>query len=562
MPAIRVQASDGSERRIPIVTDRVTIGRARDSDIALPGRGLSRHHAEIRQTPEGLVLRDLGSRNGTRLNGKLVRGDAPLRPGDVIGVGRCRLTLAGEEAAQAAPASGPALHVLPPGDVAALPQTAPAPDAAEQARRNRILAHLTRAATALHASRSLPELFEQVLDQLFAILPAERGCIGLVEGHPPQAAIKASRTRHGTVLERISRTLTRRVLNDRVSLLIPRVMDDAELSRQESVATSGVRSVMCAPLWLAGGPRQPEAVIGFIYLDSLEEPTHFTADDLEFLTTLANLVAIGIESSRLQQESRDWESMRADLRRAAEIQAGLLPRELPFLPGYEIVAESRLCRAVGGDYYDFLVDRGRLLFALGDVSGKGTAAALLMAMLRAAVRAQWTEGSLSEGVARANGTLCQTIPENRYASLFLGCLDPVEGRLTFVNAGHYPPVVVRAHGGVETLGEGGPVLGILPAAAFVETTSTLAPGEALVLFSDGVAEARDAEEQEFGLERIATVVARERDAEAMRLHDELFEALDRHRGGAAITDDRTLIVVKRRSGAAPAGSPQPTSSAR
>lgn len=559
MTAIRVPASDGSERRIPITTDRVTIGRARDSDIALPGRRLSRHHAEIRRTAEGLVLRDLGSRNGTRLNGKLVRGDTPLRPGDVIRLGGCKLTVVGEEAGEVAPVSSPDLTVLPPGDVADLQQAAPALDGAGQARHNRLLAHLTRAATALNASRSLPELFELVLEQLFAILPAERGCIGLLEGHPPQAVIKANRTRHGTILERVSRTLTRRVLEDKVSVLIPKVMDDAELSVQESVATSGVRSAMCAPLWLAAGPRQQEGVIGFIYLDSLEEPTRFTADDLKFLTALANLVAIGIESSRLHEESRDWESMRQDLRRAAEIQAGLLPRELPVLPGYEIVASSRLCRAVGGDYYDFLVDGGCLLLAFGDVSGKGTAAALLMAMLRAAVRAHWTEGALSKGVARANGTLCQTIPENRYASLFLGRLDPAEGRLTFVNAGHYPPVVVRADGRVETLGEGGPVLGVLRAATFVDARLTLAPGEALVLFSDGVVEARDVLEQEFGQERVANVAARERDAEALRLHDALFEELDRHVGAAGITDDHTLVVVKR---VAPGGTPQPTSSAR
>jgi serine phosphatase RsbU (regulator of sigma subunit) len=543
MPAIRIRASDGSERRVPILGDRVTIGRARDSDIPLEGRGLSRHHAEICRTSAGLVLRDLGSRNGTRLNGKLVRRDEPLRPGDVIGVGRCRLTLSGEEA-EASPALGPGLHLLPPGEVAALLPAAPVPDAAERARSNRILTHLTRAATALHASRTLPDLFELVLDELFAILPAQRGCIGLLEGHPPQPVIKASRTRHGTVLDRVSRTLTRRVVSDRVSMLIPRVMDDAELAQQDSVAASGVRSVMCAPLWLAAGSRP--AVIGFLYLDSLEEPTHFTAEDLEFLTALANLVAIGIETSRLQEEGRDSESLRADLRRAAEIQANLLPRELPALPGYEIVASSQLCRAVGGDYYDFLVDRGRLFFALGDVSGKGTGAALLMAMLRAAVRSSWTEGSLSEGVARANQTLCQTIPESRYASLFLGCLDPGDGRFTFVNAGHYPPVAVRADGRVEALGEGGPVLGVLRAAAFVETTSTLAPGEALVLFSDGVVEARDALDQEFGQERIASVVAREREAAAARLHDQLLRELDVHLGGEAVTDDRTLVVVKRR----------------
>src|SRR5258708_20591950 len=197
-------------------------------------------------------------------------------------------------------------------------------------------------------------------------------------------------------------------------------MDDAALAGQESLAASGVRSLMCAPRWFPAGCGQEEAVIGLIYLDSLEEPTCFTVEDLQFLSALANLAAIRIEGARLQEVSLDHQRLREELRKAGEIQASLLPQTLPDLPGYDLAASNRLCSTVGGDYYDFLLDRGPLLLALGDVSGKGTAAALLMAMLRAAVRAHWTESPPAASLAWANVALCDTIPGNRYASIFLG----------------------------------------------------------------------------------------------------------------------------------------------
>lgn len=544
MVAIHIRAPDGSQRGFRLMRDRIRIGRGADNDLTLADPKLSRRHAEILRTPEGHILRDLGSRNGTRLNGQRLRSDRPLRPGDAIDLGSHHLTVDDE-----APGGQPSLssqQAIPPRDISDLEETKPDLDPAEQGRRHRILAHLIRAAGALTTNRTLRELFERVLDQLFEVLPAERGCIALLEGHPAMPVIKASRTRHGTAFERLSRSITRRVLEDRVSLLVPRLLEDAGLAGQESLAASGVRSLMCAPLWFTAGSGQQEAVIGLIYLDSLEEPTCFTVEDLQFLSALANLAAIRIEGARLHEESLDHEKLREELRKAGEIQASLLPQTLPDVPGYDLAASNRLCSAVGGDYYDFLLDRGQLLLALGDVSGKGTAAALLMAMLRAAVRAHWTEGAPAASLARANVTLCETTPENRYASMFLGRLDPAGGQLTFVNAGHYPPVIVRADGRVLSLGEGGPVLGVLPTAAYANNTCTLGLGDALVVFSDGIAEARNAGEAEFGQEGVAAVTVRERGREARALADAILDQVGRHLGAGRAIDDQTLIVVKRR----------------
>jgi serine phosphatase RsbU (regulator of sigma subunit) len=177
-----------------------------------------------------------------------------------------------------------------------------------------------------------------------------------------------------------------------------------------------------------------------------------------------------------------------EMRRAAEIQSGLLPASPPSVAGYQLAAASRPCRAVGGDYFDFRTDGGRLTLALGDVAGKGTGAALLMGILRAAVRAHWREPSLIEAITRINGTICQNVPENRYMTFFLAQLDPGSGQLAYVNAGHNPPLLVRATGVVERLEEGGLVIGMFDQVPYAEGTVTLQHGDVLLVYSDGVTE--------------------------------------------------------------------------
>jgi hypothetical protein len=259
MVAIHVRAPDGSQRGFRLMRDRIRIGRAPDNDLALADPKLSRRHAEILRTPQGHILRDLGSRNGTRVNGQRLRADRPIQPGDAIDLGSHHLTL-NEETPGGGQQSLSILQTIPPRDISDLEETTPDLDPAEQGRRQRILAHLIRAAGALTANRSLGELFEHVLDQLFQVLPAERGCIALLEGDPPKPMVRACRTRHGTAFDRLSRSITRRVLEDRVSLLLPRVLEDAGFSEQESLAASGVRSLMCAPLWFTAGSGQQESV--------------------------------------------------------------------------------------------------------------------------------------------------------------------------------------------------------------------------------------------------------------------------------------------------------------
>jgi serine phosphatase RsbU (regulator of sigma subunit) len=233
------------------------------------------------------------------------------------------------------------------------------------------------------------------------------------------------------------------------------------------------------------------------------------------------------------------------MRVAAEIQRGLLPRRAPSVPGYDVVGSNTPCRTVGGDYYDFELDGSRLLIALGDVSGKGTGAALLMTVLRASVRGHWTEGAVADAIGRINSTVCQNVTAGKYVTFFLARLEPETGRITYVNAGHNPPLLARADGSLETLTEGGMVLGLFESVPYDEGTTVLGRGDVLVIYSDGVTETFTADEDEFGDARLAELVTRERGCGASALQQRILDAIESFAAGAKATDDRTLIVVKR-----------------
>ncbi len=554
VPEIRIESADGPHRRIPLARERMTIGRSRESDIFLPDQWLSRHHAEIRREGDAYVLKDLGSKNGTMLNGESIADERRLRHADVISLGEHRLVFRVDEMARAeeeapAPEGTRVFSARELSDsVLRLDEGAEA-----AARQNRLLRMQAAALNAFLSHRPLHELFETILDLLLEHVPAERAAILLVDtqagtltGGPafPGLTIKASRSRQGEPIRTVSRSIARKVLTERVSLLVPNLMEDAAFAAQVSILATGIRSAICAPLFLTS-PGEADAVIGLVYLDTRDRSRTFTEDDLTVATTLAAVAAAKIENARLLEESLEKQRLDEDLRRAAEIQRGLLPSACPPVENYDLAGSNRPCRAVGGDYYDFGSDGGDVLFVLGDVAGKGTGAALLMAVLRALVRAHWYGADPAEAMVRINRTVCQNVPQGKYITFFLGRLDPPTGRVTYVNAGHNPPLLVRADGSVEMLTHGGVVLGLLPDATYDQGTATLRPGDTLLVFSDGVTETWNLEDEEYGEDRLIALARDGRALGAESLQAEILRQLDIYSAGTKATDDRTLVVLKR-----------------
>ena len=547
MAEIRIDSAGGLQRTLPMLRERMTIGRSRESDIHLPDQWLSRRHAEIQRRADGYYVVDLKSKNGTLVNDRPIEKDERLVSGDVIALGEHRLTFVDEAAVAPDEADN-----VPPGTLVFSARdmldslVVPGAQTAAPGFEKRIVALLTGATTALFTHRPLPEIFEQILGLLLDAIPAaERAAVLLLEGSPPRPVIKASRARSGEIITSVSRSIARKVVEEKVVLYIPNVLEDAGLSTQESIVAAGIRSALCAPLWYRAPDSDQDVVIGLVYLDVRWRTDAFAEEDRPIVTALANVAAAKIENARLLEESIEKRRMEDDIRMAAEVQASLLPRESPRVPGYDLVGSTRPCHGIGGDYFDLLLSEGELLMALGDVSGKGTGAALLMTMLRAAVRGHWKEAPAADAVARINQTVYENTPGNKYITFFMARLEPSTGRVSYVNAGHNPPIMARAGGVIETLTEGGIVLGLVDGAKYVEGSVVLGPGDTLLVYSDGVTETWSPDDEEFGEKRLEEIVTHGRGLDARSLESEILRQLERFSAGVRATDDRTLIVLKR-----------------
>jgi serine phosphatase RsbU (regulator of sigma subunit) len=316
-------------------------------------------------------------------------------------------------------------------------------------------------------------------------------------------------------------------------------MDEA-LRQRLSIVEHSVRALMAVPL------QTDNNVIGLIYVDSPQFPREFSGDDLNLLTVMANVAAIRIERDRLSEVEQAEKLMASELEQAAEIQRQFLPSVAPVLPGLELAGYNAACRTVGGDYYDFLpYADNRVGIVIGDVAGKGMPAALMMTSLQAKVQAlAEMPGDPAVVVARLNRSLAATCPRNRFITFFFSIIDATSGDIAFCNAGHNPPLLIRADGRVERLEGGGPVLGILPAMTYQRQQCHMDPGDLLVLYSDGVTEAADPAGEEFE-DRLPELAVKVRDRSAAEIVQAVHEAVRDWIAGQPPADDVTVVVARR-----------------
>ena len=340
---------------------------------------------------------------------------------------------------------------------------------------------------------------------------------------------------------RLSRTVMDEVLRNGKSVLTADAQHDPRFANQ-TIALQGIRSVLAVPLCV-----DERNVFGLIYADSPTYEVTFREEHLNILTTLASVASIRVENATLLEERIERERMEHELELATEIQQRFQPSAPPIVEGYEFQGISFSCYEIGGDYYDFIQrPNGNMMIALGDVSGKGTAAALLMSSLHAAIHAQISaKSTLAETVTSVNQYLADNTPANRFVTLFLAELDPQSGIIKYINAGHNPPIIGRTDGSILQLASGGFPLGIMPGAEFEVGETKLVPGEALVIYSDGVSEANNIRDEEFGLDRLEDVVGRNLASSAAGLRDKVESALSAFTQTAPANDDITLVIVKR-----------------
>jgi serine phosphatase RsbU (regulator of sigma subunit) len=297
---------------------------------------------------------------------------------------------------------------------------------------------------------------------------------------------------------------------------------------------------MCVPLW------HDDNVTGLIYVDSLRVNS-FSPDDLTLLTSLANVAAVKLENAKLLEEMIEKKRMERELELAGEIQQNLLPSQAPRHSGWDLVGTNTPCYTIGGDYYDFIDRPNGLAIALGDVSGKGAGAALMMMVLRATVHfACQRESDVLSILSQTNGVMYHNSPAQFYVTFFFGDLDTGSGTMRYVNAGHIPPILYRAKDqSVERLAAGGTVLGLFAETPFEAGEVSFQPGDVLLVFTDGLSEAWGRDEEEFGEDRMVSLIRDNASLPAKELERRIQNEVETFTGGARATDDRTLIVVKR-----------------
>lgn len=550
MPQLLLLNPNSGPENIPLARLRTTIGRSARSDVCIPDAFASRLHAEIRQEGDGFWLQDLGSANGTRYNGVVVKMPIPLSNGGEIQIGETRIVFDDERLKLSAGSTLIADHTEaldPSKTIAFSHRKSPTTEflSGQFSSRTDLLQLISKVGVALLSARGLDEVLDQVASLVFEAVPAERCVIMLRDEKAADGMeIKVARVRgkDERIEEvRISRTVMDEVLKNGQSVLTADAQHDPKYFSQ-TMALQGIRSVLAVPLSV-----DERTIFGLIYADSPTYEATFTEEHLNILTTLASVASIRVENASLMDERLERERMERELELATEIQQRFQPSAPPIMEGYEFQGISFSCYEIGGDYYDFVPRHdGRMLVALGDVSGKGTAAALLMSSLHAAIHAQVSAKTpLDEAITSVNQYLTQNTPANRFVTLFAAELHPESGAIRYINAGHNPPLIARLDGSVSQLESGGFPLGLMDGAEFEMGETRLEPGESLVVYSDGVSEANNMADEEFGMERLISVVRNNIKASAAGMRDKVESALSAFTQTAPANDDITLVIVKR-----------------
>jgi phosphoserine phosphatase RsbU/P len=536
---IRIYTPDGGTTNVPLTESRMVVGRSNAAELSYPeDAGLSRQHFCFEPDNGEWAVEDLGSKNGTFVNAIPLKGRLRLKAGDRITAGHLVLEYGGGTQAK----QPPSVVVFDPSGDAPSTSTLVTSLEGVLSKQTMVLERggaapmqaLIRAGQELARSRPLDDLFRVILDLAVDAVGAQRGVVMVADGGFLE--VKA----HKGEGFRISSAVRDRVMEEKCSVLVSDTSLDEAFRSRASIVQQRIRTMMAAPL------QTKDRIIGLIYVDSPSLLRRFSENDLSLLTVMANVAAIRIEHARLAEVEHQERIMQRDLTQAAEIQRRILPDKPPVVKGVDLAGYNSPCRTVGGDYYDFFAyPDGSVGLALGDVSGKGMPASLMVMGLQARLHVLAEDPvDLAVMMARLNRITCANCPSNRFITFFFSRFHPGTGELDWCNAGHNPPLIVRASGDIETLEGGGPVLGIVAFAEFTNCKARLARGDMLVVFSDGVTEATNAEEEEFGDARLCAVLTAHHSRPVAEVVAGVTEALAAFVGSSPQADDITLVVLR------------------
>ncbi|MHB1421680.1 MAG: SpoIIE family protein phosphatase [Gemmataceae bacterium] len=534
-----------SGQRFALTGASVLIGRQEDADIFLESLAVSRHHARVVCNDGEYRVEDVGSSNGTFINGRRIKAHAPtsLSQGDSLQIGPYLFNLRADppEAADPPP--------LPDQIVRAQITAAPANPSLFLQNPAHKLQTVLEIAQHLGRTLEMDLLLSRLLEHLLRLFPqADRGMVLLAEGD--RLKVRAQHSRRASPAGGdypYSRTIVRRALEEGVGLLSEDVGDDPKLKMSATLISLNLRSFLCVPL-LGWESRR----LGVIQLDCLRPGHAFHANDLELLAALAIQVSTVLENATLHAERLREERFRQELLLARDIQLSFLPADFELFENGdpELFARVHSAREVSGDLYDFfLLPDGRLAFFLGDVSGKGMPAALFMVAVRTLIRhLAPAASSPADLLQRLNRALSDDNPTAMFVTLLHGVYDRGDGSLTLASGGHPPPLLRRCDGRVEEADlTPGMLIGSMPEPRVSDTRLSLKRGETLILYTDGLTEAFAPDRKEmFGRERLSEVLGGPRTSLSLEeCADEAFAAVQRFSGQTELQDDQTLLLLRR-----------------
>ncbi|MBL8152364.1 MAG: SpoIIE family protein phosphatase, partial [Blastocatellia bacterium] len=562
-------------RTVYLDKPKQTVGRSSRADVNITDSFASRIHAVLELRVDGVWLTDLGSQNGTYLNENRVVGEISLRPGDCIRIGETELLyrLENQETNESLSAQSGRTSVVFYNDTTSSSNPEATIALEPGSRMSRVLVPYKQATQSLsdkelqkqvandfirHAQKrdllplvskvglmlsdwSLDKLLENILDTVFENIPAERGFL-LLTDEKNELVCKVARYRvpptAGTTPEvSISRHISDMVMHQK-SVLTSDALRDDRFAGAQSIVLSGMRSCMAVPLALH------EQVLGMIYVDNPYE-TRFNEDDLLVMTTIASVAAIKVEHAKFLQAHIERQRIEQELEVAASIQKRILPQDPPVIEGLEIVGVNIPCHTVGGDYYDFVITgQDTIGFVIADVSGKGIPAALLVSTLQATFRATIEHEELENAIRRINKVICRSTTSYSYITFFYGLLDRNSRCFTSINAGHNAPILIRKNGRIERLQKGGFCLGMFERAEYELEQTYLAEGDILCLYTDGVTEATNINEEEFGEDRLIKIIKENQNLELNEISKRLYREIENFVGEAPQHDDLTYVMLR------------------
>lgn len=546
MITLDIRPADGERFEMSVDSD-VIIGRSTTADVTISDRFLSRKHARLFRDGDDWLVEDLGSRNGTLVNGVKIASPTAVESGDVIGISASVIVVGhGDERRSSEPTDSRTRTIFKPaeailGESRETMSRSGIADRAELQHAAEQLTVLVDVHQALADSLTSEEIFDRVLDRVFVHLQPQNGAIFLVEdGGLVRAAGRSMATTVDDFPE--SQSLAGEVIGKRLAAVVEDTATDDRFNRAESLLDAGVRSLVAAPLLTRN------RALGMIVLSSTALDRSFKVPDMELLTVIASAMGLRLHNLALAEEAAERERFERDVALARRIQVNFLPAEMPHPEGVEIYGGNIPSRGVSGDYYQVVErrDTDDLAVIIADVSGKGIAASLLTGYVDALFLAYLGEGHPPEEIFnRVSPRMNAKTPAESFATAFLGLIDPTTGRLVFASAGHDPVALVRSSGDIDWLMPTGMPLGLMPDARYTATEASLDSGDTMVLYTDGITEAANPDEEEFGRERLGACCIEHRALPVDDMARAIQDAVEAFARGVPYHDDRTMVIVRR-----------------